>query len=256
MDAEAYTRELAHRAIAEGDATAWFERLYAAAANGEAVVPWDREAPHSLLAEWAARSLTAGDERPAGSAVPGGDRSAGSAVRGGDRPAASAVAGDGRRALVVGAGLGRDAEFVAGLGFDVVAFDISETAIESARRRHPGSPVRYVAADLFDPPGEWIGAFDLVVESMTVQALPDPPRRSAIVQIGRFVARGGTLLVIAAGRDPSTVYEGPPWPLTRPEIDAFAVGDLAPTSIEELRDGDAPIFRWRAQFLRPTAVSS
>jgi SAM-dependent methyltransferase len=216
MDAEAYTRELANRAIAEGDATAWFERLYSAAANGDAIVPWDREAPHTLLSEWAARS---------------------------------AVAGDGRRALVVGAGLGRDAEFVAGLGFDVVAFDISATAIESARQRHPDSPVRYVAADLFDPPGEWLGAFDLVVESMTVQALPDPPRRSAIGRIGRFVAPGGMLLVIAAGRDPETVYEGPPWPLTRSEIDAFAVGDLAPATVEELRDGTDPIFRWRAQFV-------
>ncbi|MEV4617732.1 class I SAM-dependent methyltransferase [Asanoa sp. NPDC049573] len=217
MDAEAFTRELANQAIAEGDATAWFERLYSAAANGEAIVPWDREAPHALLAEWAARS---------------------------------GVTGAGRRALVVGAGLGRDAEFVAGLGFEVVAFDISSTAIDSARRRHPDSPVRYVAADLFDPPGEWFGAFDLVVESMTVQALPDPPRAGAIAQIGRFVAPGGMLLVIAAGRDPSTVFEGPPWPLTLREVEAFAAGDLAAETLEEIREGDDPIFRWRAQFLR------
>ena len=217
MDADAYTRELANQAIAEGDVTAWFERLYTAAATGDAVVPWDREAPHSLLAEWAARS---------------------------------AATGYGRRALVVGAGLGRDAEFVAGLGFDVVAFDISPTAIESARRRHPDSAVHYVAADLFDPPVQWRGAFDLVVESMTVQALPDPPRRSAIAQVGPFVAPGGTLLVIAAGRDPQTAADGPPWPLTRAEIDGFAEGDLTPGRIEELR-GDSPIFGWRAEFHRP-----
>jgi SAM-dependent methyltransferase len=218
MDADSYARELAGKAIAEGDATAWFERLYAAAARGETVAPWDRAAPHSLLAGWAER---------------GG------------------VRGDGRRTLVVGAGLGRDAEFLSGLGFDVVAFDISPTAIESARQRHPGSRVRYVAADLFDPPADWAGAFDLVVESMTVQSLPDPPRAEAIPLVGRFVAPGGTLLVIAAGRDPETDFAGPPWPLTRPEIDAFRVGDLTVERLEELRKPDEPIFGWRVELHRP-----
>ncbi|GIF62006.1 methyltransferase type 12 [Asanoa ishikariensis] len=217
MDPDAYARELASEAIAEGDPTGWFERLYAAAADGAVAVPWDRATPHSLLAEWAARS---------------------------------AVVGDGRRALVVGAGLGRDAEFVAGLGFDVVAFDISATAIASAKQRHPDSSVRYVVADLFDPPGEWRGAFDLVVESMTVQALPEPPRRAAIAQVGPLVAPGGTLLVIAAGRDPQTDFGGPPWPLTRDEIDAFAVDGLTVDRVEELREPDAPIFRWRVELHR------
>jgi SAM-dependent methyltransferase len=217
MDADADARELATRSIAEGDPTGWFEALYAAAADGAAIVPWDRAAPHSLLAEWASRS---------------------------------GVTGEGRRALVVGAGLGRDAEFVAGLGFDVVAFDISATAIESARERHPASPVRYVVADLFDPPVKWRGAFDLVVESMTVQSLPEPPRRAAIRQVGPFVAPGGTLLVIAAGRDPETDFAGPPWPLTRAEIEAFVVDGLTIGSLEELREPDDPIFRWRVEIHR------
>jgi len=214
MDPDARTRELANRAIAAGDPTAWFEELYEAASRGDAVVPWDRDEPHSLLASW------------------------------------PAPAGDGRRALVVGAGLGRDAEHLAGLGYSVVAFDISPTAVEAARRRHPGSPVRYVTADLLSPPESWSGAFDLVVESMTVQALPDPPRAAAIAQVGRFVAPGGTLLVIAAGRDPDMEFDGPPWPLTRDEVSTFAVGDLVTTRVEELRDRD-PIFGWRAEFTRP-----
>ncbi|SNT63477.1 Thiopurine S-methyltransferase (TPMT) [Asanoa hainanensis] len=217
MDPEVYARELASRSIAEGDPTGWFERLYAAAANGAAAVPWDRGAPHSLLAEWAARS---------------------------------GVTGGGRRALVVGAGLGRDAEFLASLGFDVVAFDISATAIASAKERHPDSPVHYVVADLFDPPGEWRGAFDLVVESMTVQSLPEPPRRAAIGQVGPLVAPGGLLLVIAAGRDPETDFAGPPWPLTRDEIDAFAVDGLRVDRVDELREPDDPIFRWRVELHR------
>jgi len=158
---------LVARALAAGDPTGWFEPLYAAAEEGAAVVPWDRGAPHWLLTAWAGRR---------------------------------ALNGDGRRALVVGCGLGADAEYIAGRGFAVLAFDISASAIRAARRRFPGSAVDYQVADLLAPPAGWREAFDLVVESQTVQALPDPPRRDAIASIGRMVAPGGTLVVIALAR--------------------------------------------------------
>ena len=45
-------RRLSGDAFREGDATGWFERLYAEAADGRAIVPWDRRAPHPLLVEW------------------------------------------------------------------------------------------------------------------------------------------------------------------------------------------------------------
>ena len=51
-DPDADARRLAAEALAEDKPTGWFERLYAAAEEGEAVVPWDRGAPHPLLAEW------------------------------------------------------------------------------------------------------------------------------------------------------------------------------------------------------------
>jgi SAM-dependent methyltransferase len=194
------------------DPTGWFERLYAAAEQGDAVVPWDRGGPRPALVEWA---------------------------RG--------RAGGGRRALVVGAGLGHDAEFVAGLGFGTVAFDISPTAVKLARRRFPGSRVSYRVADVLDPPADWRAAFDLVVESLTAQSLPDPPRSDAIAQIGRMVAPGGTLLAIASLRgaaDPPA--DGPPWPLTRAEVESFASGGLRPVRIE-IVDGAL----WRAEFYRP-----
>jgi SAM-dependent methyltransferase len=79
-----------------------------------------------------------------------------------------------------------------------VAFDVAETAVRVAQQRHPGTSVEYVTADLLDPPVEWLRGFDLVVEVFTVQALPDPPRRTAIGNVGRLVAPGGTLIVIAA----------------------------------------------------------
>ncbi|MCW3021810.1 MAG: class SAM-dependent methyltransferase [Conexibacter sp.] len=210
---------LARASLAADDPTGWFERLYAAAETGDAIVPWDRAGAHPLLLEWIAQ-------------------------RG--------IDGTGRRAMVVGAGPGHDAELVAGLGFATVAFDISETAIRAARARFPDSAVDYVAADLLDPPAAWQAAFDLVVEVMTVQALPDPPRAAAIAQVSGLVAPGGTLLAVAAVRaDGDPPADGPPWPLTRREIDAFATGGLEPVTIEISRHDQSPVDWWRAELHRP-----
>jgi SAM-dependent methyltransferase len=218
-DPERDARRLSAEGLRTGDATGWFEHLYAAADEGDAVVPWDRDAPRELFVEWAQRTLGEGH---------------------------------GRRALVVGCGLGTDAEFVASFGFDTVAFDISPTAVRVARERHPGSRVDYVAADLFDPPPEWRGAFDLVVEIITVQALPVPLHERAAASIAAFVAPGGTLFVLAAARsDREEPGDSPPWPLTRAELEAFAGGEVSPVRIEEIAMEDER--RWRAEFRRAGA---
>lgn len=206
-DPDAHARALA--AASDGP-TGWFEQLYSQARQGDAVVPWDRGTPHDLLVDWAA----------------GRD-------------------GAGRRALVVGAGLGRDSEYLASLRYDTVAFDVSPTAVESTKSRFPASAVDYRTADLLDPPAEWRHAFDLVVESMTVQALPIALHEAAIPRVASFVGPGGTLLVIAAARDEDSEPDGPPWPLTRAEIDAFATDGLV---ADDVRHSDG---RWRAEFRRP-----
>ena len=212
---------LASGSLATGDPTGWFDRLYGAADAGEVAMPWDRLRPHPLLAGWAReRGLTGG----------------------------------GRRAVVVGSGLGADAEHIAALGFDTVGFDVAETAVRIARRRFPDSRVHYTEADLLDLPAQWLRAFDLVVDVFTVQALPDPPRDRAIVNVGRLVAPGGTLVVIAAVHGEDDAYrQGPPWPLSRSEIEAFATDGLTVEHIERTADpaqaeGSA---HWRAEFSRP-----
>jgi SAM-dependent methyltransferase len=211
------TDRLSAASLAAGDATGWFDKLYAEAQVGTAEVPWDRPEPSVLLTDWARH----------------------------DPPD-----GAGRRALVVGCGLGRDAEFVAGFGFVTTAFDISETAVRVARARHAGSPVDYRVADLLDPPAEWREAFDLVVESNNVQALPRSMRARATAAVSSFVAPGGTLLVIAAAAT-SWGDEGPPWPLTRDEVSAFASGGVTELSVREIPSVDDPlVVRWRAEFTR------
>jgi len=52
IDPDEHAGHLAADAIAEGNPTAWFERLYAEANRGQAIVPWDREEPHEVVAEW------------------------------------------------------------------------------------------------------------------------------------------------------------------------------------------------------------
>ena len=111
--------------------------------------------------------------------------------------------------------------------------------------------MEYLQADLLAPPAQWRQAFDLVLESMTVQSLPAQVRPAAIAAVPQFVAPGGTLLVIAAAREPDEPVDGPPWPLTRAEIDAFAADGLEPAGIEDLPATDEFVRRWRAEFRRP-----
>ena len=211
-------RELAYRHLSAGDARGWFERLYAQAEGDASVIPWADLTPNPNLVDWLD---------------------------------ASHVHGVGQSALKVGCGLGDDAEELALRGFDTTAFDISETAISWCHRRHPHSRVIYRAADLFDAPPEWRGAFFLVIESYTLQVLTPDLRRKAIHHIADFVAPGGTLLVITRGREPSDPEGEMPWPLMRKELDAFRVSGLKEVSFEDYMDNeDPPVRRFRAIYGR------
>jgi ubiquinone/menaquinone biosynthesis C-methylase UbiE len=216
---EAEEARLAAASLATGDPTGWFDRLYAAGAAGRVPVPWSRREPHPLLTQWAQRHH---------------------------------LAGEGKRAIVPGCGLGADAEYLAGLGFATTAFDISPTAIRLARHRHTGTSVEYVTADLLHLPRPWLQAFDLVTEIITVQALPRAVRQQATTSVARLTAPGGTLLVIAAVHDhTSEPQPGPPWPLTRAELDQFAADGLTPANLEITSMPDNPTERrWRAAYHR------
>jgi Thiopurine S-methyltransferase (TPMT) len=214
------TRRLAAGSRADDDPTAWFEQLYAAASDGAATIPWDRGGPHPMLADWVATT---------------------------------SPSGAGRTALVVGCGLVDDAELIGSLGFATVAFDIAPTAIATVRRRYPDSPVEYVVQSLFELPGSWVGGFDFVFESQTVQSMPVTMRSAATAAVRSAVGAGGRLLVVAAALDADDVADGPPWPLTRDDIDAFAdeAAGLREVLIERLAGPAGPTtWVWRAQFER------
>jgi SAM-dependent methyltransferase len=190
-----------------------FEAMYAGAEAGGAKPPWDYGAPRPQLVEWAE---------------------------------AQDLAGGGRKALVVGCGYGADAEFLALLGFRTTAFDFAPTAIAGARREYPASEVNYLVADVLDLPREWQGMFDLVVESLTVQSMPPEQHSVAARNIAALVAPGGTLLVLATRREEHSEVTGPPWPLTRAEVEVFANGDLVMRRLERIESGAW----WRAELSR------
>jgi 2-polyprenyl-3-methyl-5-hydroxy-6-metoxy-1,4-benzoquinol methylase len=212
-------RELAAEYLAKGDPTGWFDVLYKEADEGKSVVPWaDRAGNSSLLEFWNA------DPKPT----------------------------SGKTALVIACGLGDDAEQLAAWGFTTIGFDISETAIQMARKRFPGSAVKYRVADLFKPPAEWRRHFDFVFEANTVQALPPHLRTHAIQRIASFVASGGKLLAIVRGREEHEPAGELPWPLTRAEMKEFVRAGLTEASFEEYFDNeDPPARRFRALYTRP-----
>lgn len=195
----------------------FFDGLYVAAGGGGEPVPWDRAgAPQPLLADWASERR---------------------------------LDGAGQRAVVVGCGLGGDAEFLARLGFAVVGFDFSAPAIEAARSVNPDSTVDYEVADLLALPPGWLGGYDLVVESLTVQSLPRPVRPRVIAAVRSLAAPGGTILVISSQQGVRAEADIGPWPLSRAELDSFAGDGFDLVRLEQPAGPDG-LPRWRAEFRR------
>ena len=147
---------------------------------------------------------------------------------------------------MVGCGYGADAELLGLLGFRTTGFDFAPTAIAAARRKYLSSEVNYLVADVLDLPREWQGRFDLVVESLTVQSMPPEQHAVAAQNIAALVAPEGTLLVLATARDEGSEVNGPPWPLTRAELEEFANSDLILRRVERIEGGTW----WRAELTR------
>ena len=213
-------RRLAHEAVAAGQPLRWFEELYAAADAEGVVVPWADRVVNPSLAAW-----TRFDP------------------------------GTMRRVLVVGCGYGDDAEWLAARGCEVTAFDVSASAIRACRARFPASPVAYEVADLLAPPAAWLARpFDLVVESYTVQVFaPGSAERSGVIR-ALAPLTGGTLLVIARGRDETDDEGAMPWPLVAGELRPLEGLGLELVAFDDyVDDEDPPTRRFRVTYARHAA---
>jgi SAM-dependent methyltransferase len=197
-------RELLQSSYQQGDYTGWFEKLYSEADGNADAIPWAERGMNYWLSDWIEKSQVVVQDR---------------------------------QVLVVGCGLGDDAEYLAGLGAKVTAFDLSATAIDWCHQRFPDSNVNYQVVDLFTAPDDWQLHFDLVIEIYTIQALPASIRSDAIDRIGKFVAPNGKLLVVCRGRNPEDpAGDLPPFSLTQTELNKFTDSGLTQVSIEDFID--------------------
>ena len=195
--------ELQSAAESRNEPLAWFDELYRDATGNRERIPWSDAAPRGRLQAWL-------DDNP----------------------------GAGRSVLDVGCGLGDNAVLLAEAGYNVTAFDISSAAVDWAARAHADKPISFQQADLFDPPQEWCGAFDLVHETYNLQALPQDRLHDAISSISSLVTRGGRVLVMTRLRAPDDEVEGPPWPLTQDDLNHFMEHGLRQTVLERFDHGN------------------
>lgn len=203
-------RELAAQSRLSGDPTGWFDQLYREQEEGKPVVPW---------------------------------------ADCGTNPNLPQLDGAGKSALIVGCGFGDNAEQFASWGFETTAFDVSPAAVRACKKRFPETRAVYRTANLLHPPQEWTGKFDLVVEIYTLQVLPRELRPQAIRGLAGFAKKGGSVLLIARGREESDPEGQMPWPLTRRDLDEFARLRLQEESFEDYFDRESPpVRRFRAVY--------
>ena len=104
------------------------------------------------------------------------------------------------RALDLGTGLGLLARRIAGRADSVLGLDISQSAVDGARRRHAGvGNLRFDRGDVRDLPVEMDGRFDLVVIADTLYYLPQPISdavlKATALRAAALLAPGGICLL-------------------------------------------------------------
>ena len=207
-------KQMSDAAASTNEPLSWFEDLYSSAQDNDKWIPWSNGHPSPFVVEWAIG-------KPPG------------------------------RALVVGCGLGEDAVFLDKIGWDVVAFDLSPTAVEWAKKRHKKTDIKWVVADLLNPPDEWRSEFALVLEVHILQAIPENIRHDAASKLPLFVAKDGHLVCIGRFDEDGNPHEGPPWPLNQAFIESIGepLGQMSMVKAT-LPDDDPSTTRYRATWSR------
>ena len=180
---------------AHNKASEWFDGLYKENKESQGNIPWARQAVNPLLQTYLDQDIS---------------------HKG--------------KALVIGCGLGDDARALEEVGYDVVAIDVSQTALDLAKERFFDSHILFEKQDIFDMPAKYHEHFDFVFEAFTIQSLPIAFREKMIKAVAHTVAPQGKLLLVAHKRE--ECFKGPPWPLEATEVDRFKCEGLTELSHE------------------------
>ena len=130
------------------------------------------------------------------------------------------------RALVPGCGHGHEVVLAVEHGLDAIGLDIAPTGVAEARALYPKLADRFVVGDLFNPPAELRGAFDVVLGHTCLSGLHPSLRADYRRGIDLTLKRGGLLIgvwFIEPDLDPGD--EGPPFPLSVPDLTALFAQD-------------------------------
>ena len=189
-----------NRSLESDDPLSWFEDLYKHSDEERDLIPWDWREPHPYLVEWVKSTEYRG------------------------------------KALVVGCGLGEDAAFLSKMGWEVTAFDISNSAIEWAKNLHGDVSVEWLVEDLLELPSSWTASYDLVLEVHIIQAIPRKIGKIASERLAPLVSEGGHLVCIGKLKEARDEDSGPPWQLSLAFIKRIGKGldkvDLLISQIE------------------------
>ena len=135
------------------------------------------------------------------------------------------------RALDLGCGEGADAVWLAERGWDVVAVDISETALgrarEAASARGVGDRIEFVRLDLSD--GFPDGMFDLV-SSQFLHSTVRLDRTTILAKAAHAIRPGGLLVIVDHG-------SAPPWVSKLDHVHEFPSAEEVVAGLD-LGDGD------------------
>ncbi len=163
------------------------------------------------------------------------------------------------RALVPGCGRGHEVALAVELGLDALGLDIAPTAVAEAGALYPQLAERFIVGDLFAPPAEMRGAFEIVLEHTCMSGLPPSLRPDYRRGIDLTLRPGGLLIgvwYINPDLDPGN--EGPPFPFSVPDLTAlFAdsyeiVTDYVPELAFAGREGRERVRVLRRQSTPPT----
>lgn len=123
------------------------------------------------------------------------------------------------RALVPGCGRGHEVALAVEHGLDAIGLDIAPAGVAQAQDRYPELAQRFVVGNLFNPPADLRGVFDIVMEHTCMSGLHPSLRPDYRRGIDLALRPGGLLVgvwYINPDLDPGE--EGPPYP--------FPVADL------------------------------